>query len=405
MSRIWHPFTQHALSAPPLHIVRGEGACLYDHNERRILDGISSWWVNTHGHCHPYIVQAVQAQADTLDQVIFAGFTHQPAENLAEKLCALTGHDRVFFSDSGSICVEVGVKMAIGYWAHRGEKRRRVIALEGGYHGDTFGAMSLGARGGFNDIYEDLLFDVTRVPLSAEALETELKKGGVAAFVFEPRVLGAGGMIMYPESLLKEFFALCKKYGALLIADEVMTGWGRTGTMFACPQKPDILCTSKGLTGGFLPLAATLCTEEIFNAFYAKDRRKTFFHSSSYTANPLACAAAVANIEIWEKEPVLERIAEIAAVHQEEAPRYKGRAQNIRQTGTIFALDVPAKDGGYFSDLGPRLYNFFLERGVLLRPLGNTIYILPPYCMTKGELHEIHNAVSDALDDIGHAGA
>ena len=416
MSAIWHPFTQHALAARPLMIERAEGAYLYAPDGRRIIDGIASWWVNTHGHCHPRIVAAVQTQAAKLDQIIFAGFTHAPAEELAEKLVAITpvSMEYVFFSDSGSIAVEVALKMAIGFWQHNGQPRRRILALEHGYHGDTFGAMAVGARGGFNDIYDEFLFDVTRLPFphnTLAALERELATdpNGFAAFVFEPLALGAGGMLMYDATLLAALVALCRRYNVLLIADEVMTGWGRTGTLFACEQAgivPDILCLSKGLSGGFLPLAATLCTPQIYAAFYAPDRRRTFFHSSSYTANPLACAAASANLDIWREEPVPARLAFIADQHAKHLRRLSQRpdVQNIRQTGTIAAFDIVSENAGYFSDLGPVLYNYYLERGVLLRPLGNTVYILPPYCVTESDLDEIYHAIAGSLDFIRHQG-
>ena len=413
MSKIWHPFTQHALAEPPISVARTEGAYFYTKDGRKILDAISSWWVNTHGHCHPHIVKAVQEQAAKLDQIIFAGFTHDPAEVLAEKLVKITpkGLEHVFFSDSGSICVEVGLKMAIGFHHHSGKPRKRILALEHCYHGDTFGSMALGERGEFSEIYKDFLFDVTHLPFpegTLEALERELTADpeGFAAFVFEPMVLGAGGMLMYSADLLKSLCDLCQKHGILLIADEVMTGWGRTGTMFACEQakiEPDILCMSKGITGGFLPLAATLCVPKIYDAFYAPDRRKTFFHSSSYTANPLACAAAEANLEIWEKEPVMERIKLIAEEHKKHLTSFAERddVMGVRQAGTIAAMDIVTNDSGYFSDLGSVLYKFFLERDILLRPLGNTIYILPPYCITEDDLKNIYNTIHESLDFIG----
>ena len=286
---------------------------------RTILDAISSWWVNTHGHGHPHIIQAIQNQAAKLEQVIFAGFTHEPAETLARKLLAAApdGLDHVFFSDSGSTAVEVAIKMAVGYWHNRGKPRHRIIAMEHAYHGDMFGAMAVGHRGVFNAAYDPMLFDVAYVPFPArgsehrtvEALQALLRadSNAFAAMIVEPLVLGAGGMKMYRPELLAEIAACCRQHGILLIADEVMTGFGRTGTMFACEQAgiaPDLMCLSKGLTGGFLPMGVTLATGEIFDSFYSTERAKTFFHSSSYTGNAIACAAAVANLEIWEREPV-----------------------------------------------------------------------------------------------------
>jgi adenosylmethionine-8-amino-7-oxononanoate aminotransferase len=389
---VWHPYTQHGLAGEPISIERAEGAYLYEKGGRRIFDAISSWWVNLHGHAHPRVAAAIAAQAGRLEQVIFAGFTHEPAERLAEKLLAIAppGLDHVFFSDDGSTAVEAAVKMALG--ARPG--RSRIAALEHAYHGDTFGAMSVSARGPFTDPYKRQLFDVVRLPLAdpAGALPED-----VAAVIVEPLVLGAGGMKMYPPERLRELAAACRKTGALLIADEVMTGFGRTGTMFACEQagvSPDILCLSKGITGGFLPLGATLATGEVFDAFYSQDREKTFFHGHSYTANPIACAAAVANLEIFESEPVFERIAAIEAAHRRGLARFN---VPTRQLGTIAAIEFPAGDAGYLSRSGPKLYESFLSRGVLLRPLGNVVYLLPPYCSTDEDLTLAYDAIQDAL--------
>jgi adenosylmethionine-8-amino-7-oxononanoate aminotransferase len=414
-SPLWHPFTQHAIAAPEIFVERAEGAYLYTKDKRKIIDGISSWWVNTHGHCHPKIVKAVQEQAATLEQVIFAGFTHEPAERLAEKLLRVApqGLTRVFYSDSGSTAVEVALKMSVGYWQNKGTPRHKIVALEDGYHGDTFGAMAVGARSVFSASYEPLLFDVERLPFpragaeekTVHAFETLLKKEAktIAALILEPLLLGAGGMKMYSAATLKALHDLCQKYDVHLIADEVLTGWGRTGTRFACEQAgitPDILCTSKGLTGGFLPLGATLAREEIYQAFYDKDRRKTFFHSSSFTGNPLACAAACASITIWEEEPVQARIHSIAAFHKEALSRFAARSdvENARSLGTVAALDIKVKDEGYLAEIGPALYRFFLSRNVLLRPLGNTIYVLPPYCVSMDDLKTIYDTIEDALN-------
>ena len=397
-----------------IEIVRGEGAWLHASDGRRILDGISSWWVNTHGHAHPKIAAAVAEQARTLEQVIFAGFTHPPAERLARKLLALAPRELefLFFSDSGSTAVEVGVKMAIGYWHNLGRPRHRIVALESGYHGDTFGAMSVGARGVFTSAYHPMLFRVDYLPFPAPGREqrtidafAELLRQSaeeIAALILEPLVLGAGGMLIYPARVLAELHALCRRHAVFFIADEVMTGFGRTGTMFACEQAgipPDVMCLSKGITGGFLAMGATLATRALYEAYWSEDRGRMFFHSSSYTGNPIACAAALANLEIWESEPVLDRIGAIAAKHAERLPALRGREEvaEVRQCGTIAAIELRAANTGYLSTLSPRLYRFFLSRGVLLRPIGNVVYVLPPYCISSDELDWIYDVIDESL--------
>jgi adenosylmethionine---8-amino-7-oxononanoate aminotransferase len=409
-SPVWHPFTQHAVHGEIPAIVRTDGAWLEAADGRRIFDAISSWWVVTHGHRHKPIMEAIRAETDRLDQVIFAGFTHPPAEELARQLIAITPPEltHVFFSDSGSTSVEVALKMALGFWLHSGEDRGHILALEGAYHGDTIGGMSVGERGVFNAPYEPLLFDVGRLPFprhgreqeTLNALDKACRERPVAALIVEPLILGAGGMLIYAPAVLAEMARICKRHGVLLIADEVMTGWGRTGTLFACEQAgivPDIACYSKGLTGGALPLAVTLCRHAIFDAHYAEDRRKTFFHSSSYTANPIACAAALANLRVWQTEPVLERVAALAAVHAKALRRFRDdrRFENVRQLGTIAALDLVVRDAGYLADIGPRLYRHFLARGFLVRPLGNTIYLMPPYCSTEAEIDALYDAIAE----------
>lgn len=411
-SPVWHPFTQHGLQPDATLIAQGEGAWLTTGDGRRILDAISSWWVVTHGHRHPAIVAAIKAQADTLDQVIFAGFTHQPAEDLAANLIDIAprGLSQVFYSDSGSTSVEVALKMALGYWRNSGRPRSRIVALEHGYHGDTIGTMSAGARGVFNAAYEPLLFDVTRLPFphagkeqdTLDALEAACRGEAPAALIVEPLVLGAGGMLMYSPQALAEMARICAVHGVLFIADEVMTGWGRTGKLFACEHAgitPDILCLAKGLTGGSLPLAVTLCKPAIFEAHRSTDRSKTFFHSSSYTANPIACAAAVANLEVWKTEPVAERIGQVSKLQAEALGRLAQlpMLRDARQLGTITALDLMVNDAGYLADAGPRLYASLLARGVLLRPLGNTVYVLPPYCLTADDVAYIYAAIEDSV--------
>ncbi|GGD59350.1 adenosylmethionine--8-amino-7-oxononanoate transaminase [Croceicoccus mobilis] len=406
MSAVWHPFTQHGLGEDFPLITRGKGAELFTKDGGAIIDAISSWWVTTHGHGDPRIAKAIADQAQQLDQIIFAGFTHQPAEDVAAGLRAIMPESltRVFFSDSGSTSVEVALKMALGFWTHRGESRSRIVVMDNSYHGDTIGAMSVGARGVFNQPYDPLLFDVTSIPFpegdaqpTFDALEAACRDGA-AALIVEPLVLGAGGMKFYSPQVLAEMRAICARHDTLFIADEVMTGWGRTGTLLACEQAgvvPDILCLSKGLTGGAIPLAVTMASEPIFEAHLSTDRAKMFFHSSSYTANPIACAAANANLAIWREEPVLERVATLAS-------RMKARVdalgetlpiRNARISGGIAAFEMGEGDGYMAGDV-PAMMRHCLERGVLLRPLGSTIYLMPPYCITEGQLDTVFQAVA-----------
>jgi len=412
-SPVWHPFTQHGLEPAMLPIARAEGAWLEATDGRRIFDGISSWWVITHGHRHPKIIRAIAEQAAKLDQVIFAGFTHEPAETVARELLKIVppGLAHVFFSDSGSTSVEVALKMALGYWRNIGQPRTRILALEHAYHGDTIGTMSAGARGVFNAAYEPLLFDVGRIPYpkphhaqpTFDALEIACRKGNVAALICEPLILGAGGMLMYEPATLKEMHRICKAHDVLFIADEVMTGFGRTGTIFACEQagiSPDILCAAKGLTGGSIPLAVTLCSAPIYDAHLSKDRARTFFHSSSYTANAIACAAAVANLNVWRTEPVVERIL---ALSQNQALCLKAldtRFANVRQLGTISAFELSNVQPGYLADIALTLRAQLLERGVLLRPLGSTVYVMPPYCTTYDELKFVYSAIVETVGEV-----
>ena len=414
-SAVWHPFTQHALEPPMRRITSTDGAHLIDEDGNRLLDAISSWWVITHGHRHPRIMEAIRAATETYDQIIFAEFTHEPAERLAKGLIEIApaGLRHVFYSDSGSTSVEVAIKMALGYFHNQGEVRDRIVVMEGSYHGDTIGTMSAGERGVFNAAYEPLLFGVDRLPFpnlgreqeTLDRFEAICRAGRVAALLIEPLILGAGGMKVYAASLLAGLKQIAVQYGCLLIADEVMTGWGRTGTMFACERAaitPDILCTSKGLTGGAVPLAATLATAEIFDAHLSTDRRKTFFHSSSYTANPIACAAAVANLDVWRSEPVFDRIRAIEETHRQQLARFEGDARftGIRQAGTIAALDLVVPAGGYLAEAGPRMRNLFRERGLLIRPLGNVLYLMPPYCVTEQELASAYDAIDEVASIV-----
>lgn len=410
-SPVWHPFTQHGLGEPIPKVVRTEGAVLWTEDGRRIVDAISSWWVTTHGHRHPRIMAAIAAETERMDQIIFAGWTHEPAERLARELAAMLPDPlaHVFYSDSGSTSVEVALKMALGYWANTGKSRHRIAVIESSYHGDTVGGMSVGARGPFNRSYAPLLFDVDTLPFPLEgaeqatfdALEALCRAGDLAALIVEPLILGAGGMRIYAPAVLAEMRAICARHDVLFIADEVMTGWGRTGTLLACEQAgvvPDIVCLSKGLTGGVVPLAVTVATSAIFQAHRSADRATMLFHSSSYTANPIACAAGVANLAVWREEPVLERIAQLGARQAERLDRLASHPAilNCRQIGTITAMELGASDSAYLSNLGPRLLAFFRDRKLLLRPLGNTVYVMPPYCIDEDDLDCIYDAVGDA---------
>lgn len=423
-SPIWHPFTQHGLGEAIPLVERAEGALLHCADGSTLIDAISSWWVITHGHCDPRITTTIRNQAERLDQLIFAGFTHEPAERVARGLIRLTERHlpspdpltHMFFSDSGSTCVEVALKMALGYWHHRartggGEPRDRIVVMDHSYHGDTIGTMSVGARGVFNRAYAPLLFDVTSIPFpeagteqaSLDALEAACRaEPGPAALIVEPLVLGSGGMLFYAPAVLKAMAEICAAHDVLFIADEVMTGWGRTGTLFACEQAgvtPDILCTAKGLTGGSVPLAATLARKKIFDAHLSRDRADMFFHSSSFTANPISCAAAAANIAIWESEDVIARVAELGERIQGHLDGLADHPafDNVRRIGAIAAIDLrTGEDAGYLSDAAPRLRAFFLERGLLLRPLGNTIYVMPPYCTTADQIDRIFGAIDEA---------
>ena len=415
-SPVWHPFTQHGLGEPIPQVVSASGAWLDCADGRRLLDLISSWWVITHGHCEPRIAAAIAAQAGQLDQIIFAGYTHPQAEALARALVALApaGLDHVFFSDSGSTAVEVALKMALGHWHNRGAARHRILVLEHSYHGDTIGAMSVGARGVFNRAYEPLLFDVATVPFPAagraqatlDALERLCAAPEKpAAFIVEPLVLGAGGMLVYEAAMLRAMRDICAQHDVLFIADEVMTGWGRTGTLFACEQAgvtPDLMCLAKGLTGGAVPLAATLASAAIFESHRSMDRARMFFHSSSFTANALGCAAANANIAIWREEDVTARIAALGAALDAGLASLSGHARlrDPRRIGGIAAIDLDVGDAGYLSDVAPRLRAGFLAAGLLLRPLGNTIYLMPPYCTRPAEIGAAFAAIGNIVDRL-----
>lgn len=420
-TKIWHPFTQHGLNEPIINIKSAKDEFLYTQDGSAIIDGISSWWVNTHGHSNPHIIKAIQEQSEKLQQVIFAGFTHEPAEQVAAKIREFLPPklEYAFFSDSGSTAVEVGIKMAVGYFHNKGkDKKTKIVAFEKSYHGDTFGGMSSGARSVFNKPYENMLFDVIHLPCpekgnesyTIENFRSLLQKSAneIAAIVIEPLILGSGGMLIYEPFVIDELYKLAKEYDVIFILDEVMTGWGRTGTMFAFEQTnivPDIICLSKGLTGGHLPLAITMCSKEIYEAFYSKNKSDMFFHSSSYTANPIACAAAAANLEIWGVnggKNVLDQIESINKFHLNKIKDFEKNefVKNPRALGSIFALDLKVQKEGYLSDIAIRLYDFYIKNGVLLRPLGNTVYIMPPYCISDASLDKIYDTIEASIEYV-----
>jgi len=403
MAEIWHPFWQHGLREPVFEIKETKDEFLITKDDTKIIDGISSWWVNTLGHNNPYIVDAIKKQTEEMQQIIFAGFVHKPALDVAKKLSTFLPDkfSHVFYSDSGSICVEVALKMAVGYYYNKfGKNKSKIVAMEHSYHGDTFGGMSSGAESVFNAPYKKMLFDVYRIPYpeygseekTIDAYRNLLKSHSneIGAIVLEPLVLGSGGMLFYKPFVLDELYKLSKEYDVMFVLDEVMTGFGRSGSMFAYEQSnivPDIICLSKGLTGGHLPLAATLCTKEIYDAYYSEDKSKMFFHSSSYSGNPICLAAASANLDLWKDKKPLSDVKRINEYYKKKLSNFK----NARILGDIFAFEIDGTENNYVSNLAPKMYKFFLDNGVLLRPLGNTVYVMPPYCIKEDSLDKIFN--------------
>jgi adenosylmethionine-8-amino-7-oxononanoate aminotransferase len=384
--------------------------------------------VNLHGHANPRIAEAIAAQARKLEHVILAGFTHDAAEELAERLKKWLPPELtyMFFSDDGSTAVEVALKLAVQHFQNLSRpEKREIVALEHGYHGDTAGAMSVSDESPFTEPFRSMRYPVHRVhsaycyrcPLGlkreschiecVQQLEQLLAERGeqIAVVIVEPLLQGAGGMIMHPVEFLQKVRALCSRHDVLLIADEVLTGFGRTGKMFASSLAnvvPDLMCISKGITGGFQTMGVTLCTDRVESAFRSENRLHTFYHGHSYTGNALACAAANANLKIFDDEPVFERISAIATIHAERLAQLRDFPQvgDTRQLGTVAALELRADDAGYLSAMRPKLYNFFLERGVLLRPLGNVVYVLPPYVISADELHRVFDTIVEAIQTV-----
>lgn len=411
---IWPPFTHLSTFEGSIPVERSIGCYYYDKKGKKYLDAFSSWWVNLHGHSHPYIVKKVSVQAAKNAHSVFSGFTHSGAEELAQRILKKAGGklSRAFFSDDGSTSVEVAIKMAIQFWRNRGEGRTNFICFHNAYHGDTFGSMSVGERNVFTSAFASLLFKVYRIPLpqekNIEAVKKKLsrliKRHKPAAFIYEPLVQGAGGMNIYAPEFLDQILKICKKENVLCIADEVMTGFGRTGTFFAGEQmkvQPDLMCLSKGLTGGFMPLGMTLCSEKIFTAFYKREKEKTFFHGHSYTGNPIACAAALGSLDLMEKKTTWRKIRMIAEMHAMRVPLLASHPLLTRVAfcGTILALEFKTVEkGSYLHPIAEEITRWFLKRGVIVRPLGNVFYLMPPYCITKREILFLYQLIAEFLD-------
>jgi len=411
---IWHPFTHLKYAETSVNIIRSDGSYYFDENGNKYIDAISSWWVNLHGHSHPYIAEKIFEQLKTNAHSIFSGFTHPGAIELSERLLKHLpdNFSKLFFSDDGSTSVEVALKMALQYWSNKNEVRTKIIAFENAYHGDTFGSMSVGARNVFTNAFSPLLFDVLRLPIPnsnninevKEKLNQYIKSENIAAFIFEPLILGAGGMQMYEAKYLDELISVCKLQKVICIADEVMTGFGRTGKFFAIDylyNKPDLICLSKGITGGVMPLGVTVCAQFIYDAYVSEDKSKTFFHGHSYTANPTACAAAIASMDLMESKKTFDNINQISALHLQFKEKIKSNKNvlEVRNIGTIVALEIKTPEqSGYMNSLSEKISSWFFKKGILLRPLGNVLYILPPYCISNEDLNYIYITIEEFLN-------
>jgi adenosylmethionine-8-amino-7-oxononanoate aminotransferase len=406
----WHPYTQMKTAQDVIPIVKGKGAYLYDDDGKQYIDAVSSWWVTLHGHAHPYITQKVSAQLNTLEQVIFAGFTHKPAIELSERLLQLlpSNQQKAFYTDNGSTAIEVALKMCLQFDYNQGKSRNKILAFKNGYHGDTFGSMSVSGRGTWTEPFREMLFDVIFIDVPTESNLNDIKKvidshKDICCFVYEPLVQGAGGMLMHKAEDLSELLAFCRSKKILLIQDEIFVGFGRTGKMFAANHlstAADVMCFSKGLTGGTMPLGVTTCTQEIYDAFYSNDKTKALFHGHSFTASPLACSAALASMDLLLEDQTQSNIARICDQHAAFAKKLKDhpKVAKVRQQGTIFAMEWKTNERtSYFSEMHDILYPFFLSKGILMRPLGNIIYLVPPYCISETDLNYIYETILEAL--------
>ncbi|ESU23742.1 adenosylmethionine-8-amino-7-oxononanoate aminotransferase [Flavobacterium enshiense DK69] len=411
----WHPYTQHKTAQTHIAIAKGEGALLWDENGKEYIDAIASWWVNPYGHSNKFIADAIYKQLTTLEHVLFGGFTHEPAVQVAEKLIPMLpdNQKKLFYSDNGSTAVEIAIKVALQFFYNKDEKRTKIIAFENAFHGDTFAAMAASGISFFTEAFRGSLIEVVRIPVptqgneqaSYDALEALAKTGEFAGFIFEPLVQGAAGMVMYDAAELDKLMAICKKHQVFTIADEVMTGFGKTGKNFACDyltEQPDMMCLSKALTGGTIPMAITTFTQELFDGFYDDDVNKALFHGHTFTANPTGCAAALASMQLLEAEEMQQNIKRINRQHLEFQQKIQNHARvtTTRVLGVIFALEIKTGEAeSYYGNFRNKLYNFFIGKGVILRPVGNIVYVLPPYIISDAQLEKIYQTVEEALEE------
>jgi adenosylmethionine-8-amino-7-oxononanoate aminotransferase len=412
----WHPYTQHKTAALPIAITKGEGALLWDENNKEYIDAIASWWVNPYGHSNKFIADAIYKQLTTLEHVLFGGFTHEPAIKVGEKLMELLPNNqkKIFFSDNGSTAVEVAIKVALQYFFNKGEKKTTIIAFENAFHGDTFGAMAASGISFWTQAFQGMFIDVVRIPVpvkgqeqtSFDALLEVIKTKNCAGFIFEPLVQGAAGMVMYEPETLDTLISICQEHKIMTIADEVMTGFGKTGKTFACDYlqtQPDMMCLSKALTGGTIPMAITTFTQDLFDAFYDDDVNKALFHGHTFTANPTGCAAALASLELLQTNEMQTNIQRINQSHLAFQKRIESHPNvtTTRVLGVIFALEIKVDSAAsYYGSLRNKLYDFFIENGVILRPVGNIVYILPPYIITAEQLEKVYQVVENALEIV-----
>ncbi|WP_432222567.1 adenosylmethionine--8-amino-7-oxononanoate transaminase [Flavobacterium sp. TMP13] len=413
---LWHPYTQHKTAQLPITIARGEGALLWDENNKEYIDAIASWWVNPFGHSNRFIADAIYKQLTTLEHVLFGGFTHQPAIQVAEKLMEIlpSNQQKIFFSDNGSTAVEVAIKVALQFFFNKGEKRTTIIAFEDAFHGDTFAAMAASGISFYTQAFQGMFIDVVRIPVpvkgkekaSFTALKNVIDNHKCAGFIFEPLVQGAAGMVMYEPEALATLIEICKENKVLTIADEVMTGFGKTGKTFAMDyvkEQPDMMCLSKALTGGTIPMAITTFTQEIFDAFYDDDINKALFHGHTFTANPTGCAAVLASVQLLQKPDMQANIKRVNKRHLAFQDHIKNHPKitTTRVLGVIFALEIKSNsDESYYGSMRNKLYNFFIEKGVILRPVGNIVYILPPYIISDEQLQKVYAVVEEAVEMV-----